>query len=287
MNKMLALLSLGLLGSVLAQGEDRAGWPKVINFGLIPTEGSADITARFQPLFDHIEKTLGVQVKPFVGADYAAVIVAMGSGKVDVAYFGPASYVQAAERSGAVAFAKENAVKSGLGYHSVIISKANSGIKTLADAKGKDFAFTDPNSTSGYLVPISHFLQDMKVKPEDYFGRVTFSGSHEANILGVANGRIPVAATNDLDLARAVEKGAVKNLNEFNVLWTSDLIPASPLAYRKSLPESFKTALQSAVLNFKDPRGLAQLELKGYAPAKDSDYDGVRKLEEVKKQLNK
>ncbi|PNY81442.1 phosphonate ABC transporter substrate-binding protein [Deinococcus koreensis] len=277
---LLTTLALTAASLASAQAQDRAGWPTVINFGLIPTEGSAASEERFRPLFDYLEKSLGVPVKAYVGADYAAVIVAMQNKKLDIGYFGPKSYIEAADRAGAVALVKDNAVKGGTGYTSVLISKAGGKIRSVADAKGADFAFVDPNSTSGYLVPLSHFLLEMKVKPEDYFKRVTFAGSHENVVLGVLNGTIPVGATNNLDLDRAVEKGAAKR-SDFNVLWTSKSIPSGPIAARKDLPVSFQTALKTALLKFNDAKGLEQLQLKGYVAASDSDYNPVRDLNKV------
>ncbi|GHF64878.1 phosphonate transport system substrate-binding protein [Deinococcus metalli] len=279
-HKMLTALALAatLLGTAHAQ--DKIGWPTVINFGLIPTEGSSAAEERFKPLFDYIEKSMGVPVKAYVGADYAAVILAMQNKKLDIGYFGPKSYIEAADRAGAVALVKDNAISGGTGYNSILISKAGGPIKTFADAKGMDFAFVDPNSTSGYLVPLSHFLLDLKVKPEEYFKRVTFAGSHENVVLGVANGTIPIGATNNLDLDRAVEKGAVKK-SDLTVLWTSKVIPSGPIAVRKDLPVSFQNALKAALLKFNDAKGLEQLQLKGYAAAADGDYDPIRDLNKV------
>lgn len=273
-------LALSTVPFAAAQTPDRAGWPTVINFGLIPLEGSSAAEERYKPLFDYLSKTLAVPVKPFIGADYAAVILAMQNKKLDMGYFGPKSYIEAADRAGAVALVKDNAISGGLGYQSIIISKAGGPIKSVADAKGKDFAFVDPNSTSGYLVPLSHFLLEMKVKPEEYFKRTVFAGSHENVVLGVLNGTIPVGATNNLDLNRAVEKGAAK-LSDFNVLWTSKVIPSGPIAVRKDLPASFQAALKDALLKFNDAKGLEQMQLKGYAAASDSDYNPIRDLNKV------
>lgn len=271
-------LTVTLLGTAHAQ--DKTGWPTVINFGIIPTEGSSAAEERFAPLFAYLEKTMGLPVKSYVGADYAAVILAMQNKKLDIGYFGPKSYIEAADRAGAVALVKDNAIKGGTGYNSVLISKAGGPIKTLADARGMDFAFVDPNSTSGYLVPLSHFLLDLKVKPEEYFKRVTFAGSHENVVLGVMNGTIPIGATNNLDMDRAAEKGVAK-LSDYNVLWKSKTIPSGPIAARKDLPASFQNALKAALLKFNDAKGLEQLQLKSYVAAADSDYDPIRDLNKL------
>lgn len=268
-----------------AEKEAKKDWPKEVTMGLIPTEGGADIVDRFKPLTAHLEKSLGVKVKAISASDYAGVITAMTNKHVDFAYFGPKSYVEAAEKAGAEALAMELDKEGNPGYYGMVIVKKGSDIKNIESAKGKTFAFTDPNSTSGYLVPNILFYRDMKVKPEDYFKEVKFSGSHGASILAVKNGSIEVAATNNVDLARVVEKGqAVKD--DFDTIWKSEVIPGSPIAARKDLPADFKKALAKAVLDFNsNKQGLEKLQNGGFKESKDSDYDVIRYLNRLKKEL--
>jgi phosphonate transport system substrate-binding protein len=264
---------------------DRTGWASTLTFGIIPAEASLESRERFEPLIDHLEKKLGLKIKPYFGPDYVAVIVGMASQKLDFAYMGPLAYVQAARRGGAVAFARENTIKTGLGYHSLIVSRADSGIKTLADARGKSFAFVDPESASGYLLPWLHLVRDLKIKPETYFKNLSFGGSHEANIESVIEGEVQVAATNDREIDVAIRDGEIKNIKALNILWTSETIPTFPLAYRKDLPPSLQKALREAVLSFNNKKALERIGLKGFAPATDAEYDPIRKLEEAKKSL--
>lgn len=268
-----------------AEKEAKKDWPKEVTMGLIPTEGGADIVDRFKPLTGHLEKSLGVKVKAISASDYAGVITAMTNKHVDFAYFGPKSYVEAAEKAGAEALAMELDKEGNPGYYGMVIVKKGSDIKNIESAKGKTFAFTDPNSTSGYLVPNILFYRDMKIKPEDYFKEVKFSGSHGASILAVKNGSIEVAATNNVDLARVVEKGqAVKE--DFDTIWKSEVIPGSPIAARKDLPADFKKALAKAVLDFNsNKQGLEKLQNGGFKESKDSDYDVIRYLNRLKKEL--
>ncbi|WP_293910685.1 phosphonate ABC transporter substrate-binding protein [Deinococcus sp.] len=277
---MLSLTVLTLSSSAFAQ--DKTGWPKALTFGIIPTEGSSATLTKWQPFFAYLGKTLGVEIKPQVGADYTAVILAMQNKQLDVAYFGPKSYITAVEQAGAEAIVMDNTVKGGLGYHSIIISKAGSGPQSLSSARGKTFAFVDPQSTSGYLIPLTHFVYGLKVKPDTYFSKVIFAGSHENAILAVLNGTVDVAATNDADMANAVAKGAVK-ASDFNVLYVSASIPNGPTAVRGDLPASLKTAIKSAMLGYKDPKGLDALNLKSWVSASDKDYDPIRQANDVQK----
>lgn len=281
---LMASLIAGLLSTSLAQ-QDRTGWPSELRFGVIPQEGSQDATNRYQPLVNYLSKTLNLPIKFYVGADYAAVIIAMQSKQIDLAEFGPNSYVDAAEKSGAQALVKYNLTNGGLGYNSMLITKSSSPIKSVAEAKGKTFSFVDPESTSGYLIPSVYFLKDLKIKPADYFSRVIFSGTHEASILAVANNKVDLGATNNFDLDLVISKGVVKR-EDIRVLWTSSLIPNDPICARKDLPQSLKIAIKNALLKFNDPDGLAKLGMKAFVEAQDSDYNAIRDAREVKRQLS-
>jgi phosphonate transport system substrate-binding protein len=286
---LVVMVLVGLLGALLscpfAARANPTDWPKKVRIGLIPTEGGADIVERFKPLIDHLQRTLGVEIEPQSASDYAGIITAMAHKHIELAYLGPKSYVEAAERADAQAVALECDKDGTQGYHSLIISKKGSGINTMEQAKGHLFAFNDPNSTSGYLVPMVLFKRDLNVDPEKYFKEVKWSGSHGASILGVKNGTIEVASTNDVDLNRMAEKGQV-SLDEFNILWKSEIIPGSPMCVRKDLPESFKAAFTGALMMFNaNKAGLEKLQIGGYASANDSNYDVIRYLEKLKAEL--
>lgn len=293
MKKILNLLVLVTMVATMAASFSLTGfatpkdWPREIKVGLIPTEGGADIVARFKPLLSHLERTLGIRVKGVSASDYAGIITAMAHKHLDFAYFGPKSYTEAATKAGAEAVALELNKKGEPGYYGVIITRADSGIKSMKQAKGHVFAFTDPNSTSGCLVPNILFARDMQVKPERYFKHVRFSGSHGASILAVKNGSIEVAATNNIDLDRMIEKGQA-SLQDFRILWKSELIPGAPMAARRDLPESLKAAFTGALMSFnRNKTGLHKLQNGGYAFADDTTYDVIRYLKNLKKQMAK
>jgi phosphonate transport system substrate-binding protein len=283
-NTLISLvLTLCLPAGSLAASAD---WPKQLNLGLIPTESSDNITERFDNLAKYLEKKLGLEIKTQVSTDYAGVITAMQFKHVDVAYFGPKSYVEAADRAGAEALVMEVAEDGTKGYKGVIITKKDSPITNMEQAKGKVWAFTDPNSTSGTLVPTVYFVKTMKIEPEKYFSKVIYSGSHEASILAIKGGKVDVASTNDLDLSRGNGKQWQTD-KDFQILWTSDLIPGSPMACRKDLPDSLKKALKEAFLSYDDKEGLKKLKLQGYTEVDDKTYNPIREQIEVKKQLTK
>ena len=281
------LVALSMVFGTLSGFAGQKQWPKEIKVGLIPTEGGADIVDRFQPLMAHLEKTLGIKVKAVSASDYAGVITAMAHNHLDFAYFGPKSYTEAAEKANAQAIALELNKEGEPGYYGIVIVRKDSGINSMDAAKGKVFAFTDPNSTSGCLVPNILFARDMKVKPEAYFKEVKFSGSHGASILAVKNGSIDIAATNNIDLDRMIEKGQA-SMDDFKILWTSELIPGAPMAARKDLPESLKAAFTGALMSFNsNMAGKEKLQNGGYAFADDTTYDVIRYLKHLKEEMAK
>ncbi|WP_072680674.1 phosphonate ABC transporter substrate-binding protein [Arcobacter sp. LA11] len=274
-----ATLALGLTTSMMAQEK----WPDKITFGLIPVAGSSSMKENFGPLTTHLEKSLGIKVEMKLAGDYTGIITGMQHKHIDVAYLGPKSYVEAAKRANAEALVVEVDGESGLpGYRGIIISKKGSGLKTLADLKGKTWAFTSSQSTSGTLVPTVMFSK-AGIDPKKYFSKVVYSGGHEASILTVKAGRIDAVSTNNLDFNRGIGKHWEKD--GFNVIWTSDLIPGAPMAARKDLPTSLKMALKGAFLSYNDPEGLKKLKNKGFIKGDDAVYNPVRELIKLKKQL--
>ncbi len=278
------VLAFALPGLANAGTKD---WPKTLKLGFIPTEGAADSAKRAKPIAKELERDLGVKVEIFTASDYAGIITAMANKHIDLAYFGPKSYTEASEKANAEAVVMELNKKKQPGYTGIIITKKGSGITSMDQAKGKTFAFTDPNSTSGYLVPNVMFARDMQIDPNKFFKQVKFSGSHGASILAVKNGSVQVAATNNIDLDRMIEKGAV-SLDDFNIIKTSDMIPGAPIAVRKDLPESLKVAIAGSLLKInEDQKALDILQNGGYCHTSDSAYDIVRYLKRLKKQLAK
>lgn len=281
--KKISLITLGLVLGAQSLCANPSEWPKEVNFGVIPVAGATSIKDTFGELSSYLEKKLGVKVNLQTAGDYAGVITAMQHNHVQIAYFGPESYVEAQKRANAEILAVEVGEETGLpGYYGMIITKKDSGLNTLEDIKGKKWAFTSSNSTSGTLVPTVMFYKK-NIKPEEYFSKVLYSGGHEASILSVKAGNVDAASTNNLDFNRGLGRNWSKD--DFNIIWQSELIPGSPVTARADLPASFKKAIKEALLSYDDKEGLSKLKLKGFAETKDSDYDSVRELIKLKKEL--
>lgn len=248
---------------------------QVLTVGLIPSEDSRAMIANSQKMMDMLANALGMPVKPFVAADYNGVIEALRSKRLDVAYLGPFSYVLGATIAPIEAFAVAETKKAGRTfYHSQIIAHKDSGIKTVADLKGKNFAFVDPSSTSGHLFPKAGLMKAGFDSEKD-FGRVIFSGSHDSSAIAVQNKKIDAAAIADRILDAAISKGLARREDLVEV-WKSDPIPESPTVWRTDLPADLKKRVQAAFLQVKDIPWSDQGLLNGFHPTNDAAYNVIR-----------
>lgn len=262
-------------GAALALPQIGRAQTKLIKVGLIPSEDSRAMLESSQQLLDALEKNLGIKIQGFVAADYNGVIEAMRSNHVDVAYLGPFSYVLGTTVAPIEAFATAETAKSGRTfYHSQIITRKDSGIKEVKDLKGRTFAFVDPSSTSGHLFPKAGLMK-IGFDPEKDFGRVLFTGSHDANALAVANKRVDAATIADRIFDAAVQKKLVDPA-EIEVVWRSDPIPESPTCWRKNLPDELKKQIKTAFLNIKDITWADQGKLNRFVETNDQAYDIIR-----------
>ncbi|HVR49988.1 MAG TPA: phosphate/phosphite/phosphonate ABC transporter substrate-binding protein [Pseudorhodoferax sp.] len=246
-----------------------------LTIGLIPAEDSQAMIESSRQVLDSLQQQLGVPVKAFVATDYNGVIEALRAKKLDVAYLGPFSYVLASSIADVEAFAVAVTKKTGQSaYRSVIIARKDSGLATPADLKGRSFAFVDPTSASGHLFPKAGLLQ-AGYDPERSFGRVIFSGSHDASILAVVHKKVDAAAVADRILAAAIAKGTVKQ-EDLQIVWSSNPIPESPMVWRKDLDPALKDKVAKALANVKDLPWGDQGVLNGFQPTGDAAYNVVR-----------
>lgn len=267
-------VSLPLFASTCVQAET------ALSIGLIPSEDSQSMIESSQQVLDQLQTQLGMPVKPYVATDYNGVIEALRSKKLDVAYLGPFSYVLANQVAGVEAFAVAETKKTGKSaYRSLIVTRADSGINSMADLKGHTFAFVDPSSASGHLFPKAG-IEQAGYQPDALFSRVIFSGSHDASILAVANGKVDAAAVADRILASAINSGQVKQ-EDLKIVWSSPDIPESPMVWRKDLDPALKQKLTAALANVKNVPWGDQGMLNGFQPTGDAAYNVVRDTAKV------
>ena len=274
-----AALALAIVASVLTLGPARADG--VLNMGLVPGEDPRVMINDNQALLDHLRKSLGMEVKPFVATDYNGVIEALRSKRLDMALLGPFSYVLATTVADVEAFALLETDKQGATYRSVIIARKDHGVRSLKDLGGKTFAFVDPSSTSGHLFPKAGLIK-AGYNPDAYFSRVIFSGGHDASAIAVQNGKVDAAAIADALLEPAYARGMLKP-EDVAVVWTSDPIPGAPVAYRRDLPADLKARIRASFAQVQNLPWGPKITIKRWVPTDDAAYDGVR---ETAKLLN-
>ena len=225
---------------------------KEINFGIISTESSQNLKSDWQPLLDDMAKKLGMKVNGFFASDYAGIIEGMRFNKVQVAWFGNKSAMEAVDRSSGEVFAQMVNADGTLGYYSHLIVHKDSPIKNLDDMlkQGKNLSFGngDPNSTSGFLVPGYYVFSQNNIDPKTFF-KVSRGANHESNALAVANKQVDVATNNSENLDKIKDKLPGK-FNDIRVIWTSPLIPSDPLVIRKDMAEPLKGKIKEFFYNY-------------------------------------
>ncbi len=292
---LILLVGSSLTGSVFAaECKD----PEALTYAAMSQERAPVVAKRVAPLLDYIAKMTGKKVEFYQTTSYAAQIEAMLGGFAELADFGPFAYVLATEKSPNIeVFATytvkempEHFVPGGPKYVGILVSKKGSKFSSIEKIKGAVAGFPDPGSTSGWLVPSVLFTKKVGASLESYFGKIVFTGSHDANILGVLEGRIDVGFTWDSAPFRLWKRGEMgKPADDLNVLWVSPDIPLDPYSYPKDLCPELKEKIKKAFLTWHEqPESKDFFEAIGgtkFVEMKDADYDVIRDLYEAKKKL--
>lgn len=282
-------------GEAAADGVDRSDWPDTLVFGAVPSEESTALEQSYGPVIEILEQELDLDVEFFQATDYAGIIEAQIAGRVDLAQYGPFSYVIAkangAEIDPAGAMIEEEGAEPG--YQSYAIAPADSDIESLEDFAGKTVCFVDPGSTSGFLYP-SAGLIDAGIDPNTGVTPV-FAGGHDASVISVHNGDCEAGFAFDAMVDTiTIESGDVPE-GAIKTVWKSEVIAGSPLAVRTDLPESLVTEIRRIIVELANKDhllevGICDAECKltdedvwGYAEVGDDFYDGVRAVCEATK----
>lgn len=283
------LAALASTGPACAQ--DWRSQYKELDFGVSSSENQRDAVARYEPFAAYLTKKLGVPVHIRWGTDYAAVIQAMSSNKIQFAKIGSATYALGHKVMGSkiTPVATDEEQDGSTGYYSVVVVRAGSPYHKLADLKGKVLAWADPNSTSGYAVPL-YYMKKEGVDPGTFFAKTLFSGSHEMGIIGVVNGTFDAAADDwDSDLHSNVTRMEAKGMIGKGLtrnIWRSSLIPNGPYVMRSDLPNGLQTAFRAALLSLakEEPQtyhGLGFGDVKQIVPVTPADYADIIAITEA------
>jgi phosphonate transport system substrate-binding protein len=264
--------------------------------GFNPAENVDATDANSKAFSEFYEKKTGVKIKTFVASDYTALIEALRAGRIDFAWLPPFSFIKAEQLADAKVLLK--AVRKGrANFYSCIITRTDSGIKTVADLKGKNMAWVDPTSTSGHIFPKANLMSKFNIAdPDKYFHRQLFAGAHDTLVLSILNKTVDAGATfcNDPKgedgawhqfLKTAEEKAKIR------VVYVTDAITGDTMAttnkFANANPAKVKTLTDTLVDMGNTKEGkemlMALYRMEALVPAKSSDYDAVRNAAKVLK----
>jgi phosphonate transport system substrate-binding protein len=265
---------------------------KEFNIGILGGENAQDRITSNECYRAAIEAELGVPVKLFTPADYDGVIQGMLGGTIDMAWLGASAYAKiylTDPKAVEVELTKQN-LNDSTGYYSIAFARKDSGITTIEQAKGKKFAFGEPNSTSGYLVPAAEMIATYG-KLEEFFSEVKMSGGHEQTIIGVNSGDFDAGVSwadgvgnwEDGYASGAFRKAADAGLVDMNNLveiWRSKLIPEGPMVVRAALPQDVKDKVTKLTADLWETNkdcayGVAAGDAKDFVPATHDMYLGI------------
>jgi phosphonate transport system substrate-binding protein len=281
----------------------RGQYPELV-YAVVPAENATGVTDRFAPFVDYLSPELGTKVTLRVANDYAAVIEGQRAGNIHIGYYGPASFSRARLTGVATdAFVIDVNSDGSKGYYSVFYVLAKSPYQKIADLKGKNLGLVDPNSTSGYNMPL-YTLDKLGISPDTFFGKTQVTGSHENAVLALAQGTVDTAANwwnadDDSNLTRMLKKAMLKNADgspmnkeDFRIVLKSELIINPPTAMLSSLPPELIAAVRTAFLEAatKDKTAFDRLsdgKNQPWQPIDNAAYDETIRLIQFVDRLRK
>lgn len=246
-----------------------------LRLSMIPTTDPGKIVRESKPFIDYLEKETGAKVELTVPTNYAAVVEAVASDRVDIAYFGGFTYVQASARAGARSLVQREKDQT---FHSLFITQPDSAIHSLSDLKGHSFAFGDVNSTSGHLMP-AYFMRQQGVD-QAVIDKAIYTGGHDATALAVANKKVDAGAMDEQVFARMIKEGKLSE-SQVKVFYTTPPFFDYVWAARRGLDQGTADAFTNAMLKLNQvgPEQQAILQLLNaskYVRAVDANYDPLR-----------
>ncbi|PIA72825.1 putative selenate ABC transporter substrate-binding protein [Ectopseudomonas toyotomiensis] len=257
------------VSAVFAQAAD------VLKVSAIPDEAPTELLRKFKPLGAYLEQELGMKVEFVPVADYAAVVEALAADRIDMAWLGGFTFVQARLKTGnAVPLVQR---EQDAEFTSKFIT-SDPAVKSLQDLKGKSFAFGSVSSTSGSLMPRYFMLQD-GIKPEDFFSRVAYSGAHDATAAWVQAGKADAGVLNASVWQKLVDAGKV-DTDKVKVFATTPTYYDYNWTVRGNLDADLQAKIKAAFLALDPakPEHKAILDLQAasrFIETKPENYEGI------------
>lgn len=274
-------LKLTLATALLAVSALASAEEAVLKVSAIPDEAPTELQRKFAPLGQYLEKELGMKVQFVPVTDYAAVVTALNSDKIDMAWLGGFTFVQASLHGKVVPLVQREEDSK---FTAKFIVNTAVGAKSLQDLKGKSFAFGSASSTSGHLMP-RYFLQKEGIKPETFFKNVAYSGAHDATVAWVASGKVDAGALNASVWEKLVQSGKVDG-SKVKLLATTPPFYDYNWTVRGNLDKKLQARISTAFLKLdpKNPQDKAILDLQRasrFIPTKADNYKGIEAAAEA------
>ena len=262
----------------------------VFRIGLLGGENEADRLREYSCQQDYLAERLGIPVELFPASNYAGVMQGLLAGQLEYASLGSSGFagLYLQDEDAVDPLFTTMQIDGSLGYHSVMYTRAESGIDSLADMEGRSLAFADPNSTSGYLVPSFELATEEGLEMETYFSQTGFAGGHEQGVVAVLNGQYDGGVTwasGVGDVSRGYSRGNLRSMvekdmldmSEIDIIWMSNLITNGPHVIRSDLPQALKDRVTGAMMRLpvENPdcfAAIAQGDARGYFPVGEDFY---------------
>lgn len=271
----LFLITLSLALLVGCGGHDRP-----VTIGLVPSTSPADLRESFEGIRLYLERELSTEVSLIVPEDYRELIALMEEGQADIALFGAFSYILADMDQALIPLVVRRRKDMGVTYNSLIITSAESGIRSIEDLEGRRFAFVNAASTSGFIIPYSLFVS-RNIDYAQFFSSHLFVGSHDKVLDEVLSAKADAGVISSSILAGLKAAGRVHD-EDIRIIWESDPIPGSPFVARAGADRKMVKKFTDAMLTIheKDREALGTFSgsVDAFVPIEEGMYDGIRTI---------
>ena len=268
----LIMATLSLMPVSVAAAQAIGSAEKPLRVMLIPADGGTEdgTKADFLPLFNAITRSSGLHFEVKTGQSYSSVIEGMCAGLADIAWFGPASYIEARDRNCAQLLAVEER-DGGSTYYAGLFVGANSDLDSLDDMKGASLALGSSHSASSFAYPLA-MLVNAGIDPLKDLSAIRITGSHTNSLLALRNDLVDAAGASFISFERAVNQGDL-NAADFRLVAKSDPIPNPPIAMRPGLPDKIKTSLKVAMSTVHEDPNVRPESIRGYGGKQVDRYN--------------
>ncbi len=252
--------------------------PAKLRVALLPDENAGTIIQSAEPLKKYLESQLHKDIELVVTTDYSSMIEAMRFGRIEIAYFGPLSYVLAKSKAPGIEPFAVGVSKGSPTYRSVIITQAESPVRSIDDIKGKLVGFGDPASTSSHLIPRAMLAKHELIGGKDY--KFVHLGAHDAVARAVQSAQVAVGALSEDIFNNLIAKNSIDPA-KLRVIAFSDPIPNYPMVMQGKLDPQIKASIREAFLGLKDQAILKPFRAEGFVATDDRAYDILRETAKV------